>query len=313
MKQKPKVIFMGSSDFAVPALKVANKLCDVELVVVQPDKKRGRGNKVTFLPVKEEALELGLNIYQPQDVSSKESEEFLRSFDPDLFIVASYGQILKENILDIPELGSLNIHGSILPKYRGAAPIQRTLLNNETITGNTIMKMERGMDTGPMLAHSEFKIPDSMTSDELFNVLSVDGARLLDHILEDYIDGRIIEVEQNHKKATYAPKIEKKEAHINWDQPALLVLKQINAMDSNPGAYANLNNQKVKLFKPDLHFDNTEAQPGTVLAASQEDKLVVKCKDGAVKITEIQKPGKKRIGIEDYLRGNKIEIGTILN
>lgn len=312
MDRKPKVVFLGSSEFAVPALERLNRIADLRGVFVQPDKKRGRGNKVTFLPVKERALDLGLDVYQPENVSSTESEELIRSLDPDLLIVCSYGQILKQNILDIPKYGALNIHGSILPKYRGAAPIQRTLLNNEEKTGNTIMKMDAGLDTGDTLAHSEFIIPEDITADILFRILSMDGANLLEHVLDDYLEGNILAMAQDDKKATYAEKIRKEEAHIDWNRPAILVSKQINAMDSNPGAYSILNNQKLKLFSPSLYFDNSSLPPGTILEASTEDDLIVKCSDGALKIQEIQKPGKRRMAIRDYLRGNTLEIGQIL-
>lgn len=310
---KNKIVYFGSSDFAVPALEKLNNNYEIVTVVVQPDKRSGRGNKLKFLPVKQKALELGLNVFQPENVSNLESENYLKSLDPDLFVVCSYGQILKKNILGIPKNGSLNIHGSILPKYRGASPVNQAIIDGDDITGNTIMILDEGMDTGDILKSSEIIINDKKTAGVLFEELANDGADLLLEVLPDYLDNKISPIKQDSSKATYTSKISKSNCRIDWNRPAKEVLRFINGLDPIPSAFTNYNNKKIKLFSPKIIEVEDDLEPGTIISANSKDKFIVKCKDNALIFDEIQFPGKKRMKASDFFRGNKIDLDIKLN
>lgn len=304
---------MGSSDFAVPALEELNKEYQIDLVITQPDKPNSRGKKVKFLPVKQKALDLGLNVYQPDNISSEESLNYLKSFDPDLFIVCAYGQILKPQILDIPKFGSLNIHGSILPEYRGAAPIHHAIMDKKDETGVTIMLLDKGMDTGPILSTDKINIDDTSTVGEVHDKLANIGAKLLVKTIPSYLNGEIKPQEQNDKKASYADKILKKNTKINWNNPSKDIIRFVNALDPFPSAFTTLEDKNIKLFKPELVLDNSKNIPGTVLKSSQKDGLIIKTSDNAIKFSEIQFPNKRRMTIEDFFKGNKIEENIIFN
>lgn len=302
---KPKIIFMGSSDFAVPALELLAKDYEIPLVVVQPDKKRGRGNKMTPLPVKQKALELGLNVFQPENISLKENEEYLKGFNPDLFVVCAYGQILKDNILEIPKYGSLNIHGSLLPNLRGAAPVHRAIIEGFDKTGISIMLLDSGMDTGPVLATSEVSIDNKTTVGNLHDKLALIGADKLLEVIPLYLNEELKPIDQDNTKASYAQKIDKKEAEIDLNTFSDFVLRKINGLDPFPGAFLKINGQKVKIFNPVLTDETRPDQSNTIFEEGKSIKLV--CGDGKVlRIDEIQFPGKKRMKVEDFLRGNHL-------
>ncbi len=309
------VIFMGSSDFAVPALKALNAMDDVkvDLVLTQPDRPNSRGKKIKFLPVKQTALDLGIEVYQPDNVS-KEGEDRLQSLRPDLFVVAAYGQILRKNILDIPKYGSLNIHGSLLPHLRGAAPVHHAIIDGDEKSGVTIMQLDEGMDTGDMIGVCETPITDQTTAGELHNKLSEIGAKLLVELLPEYLNGSILPVKQDSKKADYADKVEKKTGEIHFGQEGKKIVRRINGTDPFPGPYGilleNGKEMKVKVFSPRFEQAKT-AKPGTILEKDRKNGLLIACRDGAVRIGEIQFPGKKRMKVEDYFVGNQISDNAV--
>jgi methionyl-tRNA formyltransferase len=313
MKQL-NIVLMGSTDFAVPALNAlvaaGHRICGA---VCQPDRPNTRGKKVTFLPLKKQAIALGIPVYQPERIGSEEGLEILRSFKADLFVVAAYGQILSKDVLSIPPLGCINIHGSLLPEYRGAAPVQRAVLDGCTETGVTIMQMDVGMDTGDILSQQAVPITAKTTMGELYETLAVEGAQLLVRTIADLSAGSILPQPQDENRATYAQKVDKETGHICWDAPGDFILHQINGTDPAPGAFTLFKGQKMKCFKPVLLSGTFPlVAPGTVLESGVKTGLVIKTGDGALNLGEIQMPGKKRMAAADYLRGNAIPQGEIL-
>lgn len=309
-----KVIFMGTTDFGIPALEnLVSENYAVVAVVCQPDRPNKRGNKIEILPLKAKAVELGIPVLQPEKVKDPGFVEQLRSFKADVFIVAAYGQILSREILEMPTYGALNIHGSLLPEYRGAAPIQRAIIDGKTKTGVTIMQMSEGMDTGDMLSKAECSITNSTTFDCLYQELSILGGELLIKTLKSLLGGSVKPVPQNEALATYAKKIRKDTGHINWTKSSQEILSLINGTDPAPGAYMVYQQDKIKCFSPEVVLWDGDEEPGTLVVANDREGLLVKTKDGALKIGSIQISGKKRMDATAVLRGKKMEIGTILN
>ncbi|MBI4856889.1 MAG: methionyl-tRNA formyltransferase [Acetobacterium woodii] len=309
-----KVIFMGTTDFGVPALeKLVSENYQVVAVVCQPDRPNKRGNKIEILPLKAKALALGIAVLQPEKVKDPEFVEQLRSYEADIFIVAAYGQMLSKEILEMPTYGALNIHGSLLPEYRGAAPIQRAIIDGKTKTGITIMQMSEGMDTGEMLAKAECSITDTTTFASLYQELAVLGGALLVTTLSGLLNDKIKPVIQDEALATYAEKILKNTGHIDWTKNSREILALMNGTDPTPGAYMIYQEDKIKCFLPEVVLWTGNEEPGTVLVASDREGLIVKTNDSAIKIGEVQIPGKKRMKTTIVLRGKKMEIGTILN
>jgi len=304
---------MGTTNFGVPTLeKLANSKHEVVAVIAQPDRPNKRGKKITALPLKAKAIELGLKVLQPENIKDPEFVKKLKSYKADVFIVAAYGQILSAEILFMPKYGSLNIHGSLLPKYRGAAPIQWAIINGEEKSGVTIMQMNLGMDTGNMLSKAELPITAETTFDTLHSDLSFLGSNLLLKTLDDLILEKLDPVVQNEADATYAPKIQKDTGHILWDLTSHEILALINGTDPQPGAYFSYGNEKIKCFKPEIIPWVGIEPPGTLIRASGQEGLLVKTGDNALSIREIQAPGKKRMEAKVFLRGNALEIGTLL-
>lgn len=308
---KLRIVLMGTTDFAVPAL---NKLVeaghDVAAVVAQPDRPNQRGKKIKFLPVKQRALELGIPVLQPERIKVPEVVEELRALKADVFVVAAYGQILSEEILFMPPLGSVNIHGSLLPKYRGAAPVHHAIIDGETESGVTIMKMDIGMDTGDMLSKVSVPIDAKTTVGYLHDLLAEKGAELLLDTLEFLSNGSAIPEKQDENLATYADKVEKTTGKLDWNQTSFKILRRINGTDPFPGAYTELNGEKIKCFAPESLDYSGEELPGTVLQADTKHGLVVKTGDGALAVGEIQMPGKKRMLSKVYFNGNSIALGS---
>ncbi|WP_195267005.1 methionyl-tRNA formyltransferase [Eubacterium sp. 1001713B170207_170306_E7] len=309
--KKLRVILMGTTDFAVPAL---NKLVeaghDVAAVVAQPDRPNQRGKKIKFLPVKQRALELGIPVLQPEKIKTPEAVEALRLLEADVFVVAAYGQILSEEILFMPPLGSVNIHGSLLPKYRGAAPVHHAIIDGEAESGVTIMKMDVGMDTGDMLSKVHVPIDETTTVGRLHDLLAEKGAELLIDTLEALAAGTAVPEKQDEALATYADKVEKTTGKLDWNQSSFEILRRINGTDPFPSAYTELNGEKIKCFAPVRLDYSGEELPGIVLQANTKSGLVVKTGDGALAIGEIQMPGKKRMPSKVYFNGNTIESGS---
>lgn len=303
-----KIIFMGTPDFARDSLKaVVEAGHEVALVVTNPDKPKGRGMKLIPSDVKKYAIEQNLEVVQPVKVrNNPEFVEQLKDINPDVICVVAYGKIIPKEILDIPRLGCINVHGSLLPKYRGAAPIQWAVLNGDKKTGITTMFMDVGMDTGDMINKEVVQIGDDETTGELWNRLSIIGAKLLVKTLKDLENGTY-KREKQGDDFTVAPMIKKEMAKIDWENQTSSEIKNlVRGLNPFMGAFSFLNDKKIKIWKVEKLNDKPEKEPGTVLVSDSKAGLVIATKDGAVSVLEIQGENSKRMGISDYLRGNKI-------
>ena len=311
-----KIIFMGTPDFAKESLEaVYNAGYEILAVVTNPDRPQGRGMKLKPSPVKEFALEKGLNILQPEKV--KKNEEFIneiKDLKPDVICVVAYGKILPKEILEIPKLGCINVHGSLLPKYRGAAPIQWTVINGDKETGITTMYMNEGMDTGDMILKEKVEIGEDETTGELWDRLSKVGGELLVKTLKEIENGTAPRIKQG-EDFTIAPMLDKSMAKIDWEEKTAKEIKNlVRGLNPIMGAYAFLNGKKIKFWKVDvanskeIMFGNEiPLKNGTVLVSDPKDGLFIKTKEGILKVLEIQGENAKRMPIADFLRGNKIE------
>lgn len=306
-----KIVFMGTPDFARDSLKaVVEAGHDVKLVVTNPDKPKGRGMKMIPSEVKEYALEKGLNIEQPLKVKNNpEFVEKLKNINPDVICVVAYGKIIPKEILDIPRLGCINVHGSLLPKYRGAAPIQWAVLNGDKETGVTTMFMDEGMDTGDMIEKEVVKIGDNETTGELWDRLSIVGANLLVKTLKLLENGEATRKKQP-EKFTVAPMLKKEIAKIDWENYSSKKIKDL-ARGLNPfmGAFSYLNDKKIKIWKVEIVEEKYDVDPGTVVVSDSKNGLVISTIDGAVSVLDIQGENARRMDILDYLRGNNILVG----
>ncbi len=303
-----KIVFMGTPDFARDSLKaVVEAGYDVALVVTNPDKPKGRGMKLIPSDVKKYAIEQNLEVAQPVKVrNNPEFVEQLKNINPDVICVVAYGKIIPKEILDIPRLGCINVHGSLLPKYRGAAPIQWAVLNGDKETGITTMFMDVGMDTGDMINKEVVQIGDDETTGELWDRLSIIGANLLVKTLEDLENGTY-KREKQGDDFTVAPMIKKEMAKIDWENQTSSEIKNlVRGLNPFMGAFSFLNDKKIKIWKVEKLNDKSEKEPGTVLVSDSKAGLVIATNDGAVSVLEIQGENSKRMGISDYLRGNKI-------
>lgn len=303
-----KIVFMGTPDFARDSLKaVVEAGHEVALVVTNPDKPKGRGMKLISSDVKKYAIEQNLEVVQPVKVrNNPEFVEQLKNINPDVICVVAYGKIIPKEILDIPRLGCINVHGSLLPKYRGAAPIQWAVLNGDTETGITTMFMDVGMDTGDMINKEVVQIGDDETTGELWDRLSIIGANLLVKTLEDLENGTY-KREKQGDDFTVAPMIKKEMAKIDWkNQTSSEIKNLVRGLNPFMGAFSFLNDKKIKIWKVEKLNDKSEKEPGTVLVSDSKAGLVIATNDGAVSVLEIQGENSKRMGISDYLRGNKI-------
>jgi methionyl-tRNA formyltransferase len=309
MKKMSKIIFMGTPEFAVPALKALYDFGhEIMLVITQPDKLKGRGKKVSKTPVKIMAEELELNIYQPEKVNSEESVDIIKSLEADYIIVVAYGQILKKEILESPKKDCLNIHASLLPKYRGAAPINWVLINGENKTGITIMKMEEGLDTGPMYYKRVVEIDEEITAGQLHDKLMYVGADSILEALKCLNDGSLFAEKQNHSESSYAAMLDKKMSKIDWNNSSKNIHNLIRGLDPWPGSSINYKNNIIKIFNTNYIVDSEGHLPGTILSAD-ENGIRIASSDGYVIVREIQMPGKKRMDVKSFLIGNEIEIG----
>lgn len=307
------IVFMGTPEFAVPSLEALHeKGHNISLVITQKDRPRGRGKKVQPTPIKAKALELGLEVYQPNSVNSDESIEKLKKLSPDCIIVVAFGQILKRDILNLPKYKCLNIHASLLPKYRGAAPINWAIINGETKTGVTIMEMEEGLDTGDMIKWEEISIKKDDDSQSIHDKLSILGSQLILKTLEDLENGREHKVVQNDELATYAAKITKDTGKIDWNSSSRRIKSLVQGLKPWPSAYIIYKGENVKIHKVKIIEKFSEEDNGVVVKVS-DDGIYVNCQDGCIVIEELQFPGKRKIKVSEYLRGNqfssKIKLG----
>lgn len=307
-KEIPRVVFAGTPDFAAVALKALLKhpthhhQYQVIAAYTQPDRPSGRGQKVIYSPVKQVALAHSIEVFQPISLRKIEAKNTLRALQPDLMVVAAYGLILPKSVLNIPRLGCINIHASLLPRWRGAAPIQRAIIANDHNTGITLMQMEKGLDTGPMLSQHPIPIKHDDTGATLHDKLAELGATSLLKMLPEILAGDITTETQQHELATYAAKLDKAEAAIDWQQDAAGLARLIRAFNPWPGAYSFINKQRAKLLMATAtnNYADYPAEPGTILDASQQG-LVVKCQSGELNITQLQLPGSKVLNIGDAL------------
>ncbi len=307
------IVFMGTPDFAVPTLK---KLYEsghrVSAVFTQPDKPKGRGYKLTPPPVKVLAQEYGTPVYQPQSLK-KNGEEYIdiiRKLSPDCIVVAAYGKILPKAVLDIPKYGCVNVHGSLLPKYRGAGPIQWAVLNDEAETGITTMLMGEGLDTGDMLMKRATSIGENETAAELFDRLADMGAQLLTETLDGLENGTVAPEKQDESLATYAPMLTKELCPIDFNKPVRKIHKQICGLSDWPCAVTTLEGKRLKVYRSEIASDKPCGKPvGTVVDSND---FSVACSDGVIRFTQVQAEGSKRMNTADFLRGRHLENGTVL-
>lgn len=306
-----KIVFMGTPDFATESLKALDKAnYDVLSVVTNPDRPKGRGMKLIASPVKQYAEDRGMKIYQPKKVKGNtEFIEELKRQNPDVICVVAYGKILPKEVLEIPKYGCINVHGSLLPKYRGAAPIQWSILNGDKTTGVTTIYMDEGMDSGDMILKKEVEIGENETTGELWDRLSKIGADLLVKTVKEIENGTAPREKQSNE-FTIAPMLSKDMAKINWqEQSAEQIKNLVRGLNPIMGAYTFVNNKKIKLWKVEVKPINQkfkDFENGSVLLADSKNGLELKAKDGTIKVIELQGENGKRMKAEDYLRGNKI-------
>lgn len=306
------VIFMGTPGFAVPTLeKLHESRHNLVLVVTQPDKPSGRGKKLRKSEVKERAEKLGLKIFQPDKIKKQENIDLLKSYNPDVIVVVAYGQILNKEILTLPKYGCINVHASLLPKLRGAAPLNWAIINGETKTGITTMQMDVGLDTGDMLLKSEVEIDENINVGELHDILMHKGAELLIETLDKLEKNELTPQKQDDSLSSYAPILNNENRKINWNLPAKSIHNLIRGLSPWPAAYFTLDEKTVKVYSSSYINNDSDYEPGYVIKANNEG-IFVKAKDGIVILKEIQMPGKKKMPVEAYLRGNKFPEKIIL-
>ncbi|WP_447409991.1 methionyl-tRNA formyltransferase [Clostridium perfringens] len=316
-----KIVFMETPDFAVPSLKKMIEKFNVSAIVTQPDKPSGRGKKVSISPIKEVGLSNQIPIFQPEKIRTDSVIiNKLKEIEPDFIIVVAYGQILTKEILDIPRLGCICLHASLLPMYRGSAPINWCLINGETKTGNTTILMDTGIDTGDMLMRSEVEISESMTAGELYNLLKINGAELLEETINGIITGKICGVKQPNDGSSYVKMLNKQMAKINWNDSSTNIHNLIRGLSSWP--YKNINSWPTaytyykdipfKIFKSKSLEANIIDPPGYIIDANDEG-IKVATKNGILIIEILQFPGGKPLEVKEFLKGNKIEKGVILS
>lgn len=309
-----RIVFMGTPDFAVGSLQA---LCEsgkheILAVVTQPDRPKGRGNKLLQTPVKEYALEQGLTVYQPQKVKTPEFVELLHELQPELIVVAAFGQFLSKEILELPKYGCINVHASLLPKYRGAAPIQYAIIKGEKESGVTIMQMDIGMDTGAMLDKVVVPIAENTTMGELHDALREQGAALLLQVIDKIAAGTAVAEPQDNEQATYATLLDRSMEHIDWSKTAQEVHNLIRGFNPAPSTFTKLPNGKsLKIWGSRMTDKNSAAAAGTVIETGKHSFFVA-CGEGVLEITEVQPESKKRMPAQVFLNGRGVQEGDLL-
>ena len=304
---------MGTPDFAVPSLRaLLDAGYDVVGVFCQPDRPKGRGHKLAACPVKEVAIKHDIPVFQPERIKRPEGVEMLRSLEPDLCVTAAFGQLLSQEILDIPKLGTINVHSSLLPKHRGSAPINWSIIKGDQVTGVTTMFTDKGMDTGDILLMRETPIGERETAGELSDRLAEMGAQLLIETLRALEAGTLTRIPQDHDAATYEPKMDKELGRIDWTKTAREIDCLVRGTTPWPGAFTTVADQTIKVFELEVRAGAASAQPGEIVAADAKQGLVVSCGDHDVELKQIQMPGAKRMNAKDYLRGHTMDTGVCL-
>ena len=308
-----RIIFMGTPDFSVGTLEAlveaGHEVC---LVVTQPDKPKGRGKEMQYTPVKEAALKHGIEVYQPRRIREAECVEKLRQYNADIMVVVAFGQIIPKEILEMVPYGCVNVHASLLPKYRGAAPIQWSIIDGEVVTGVTTMQMDEGLDTGDMLLKTEVPITEEETGESLHDKLAKAGAALCVETLAKLQEGSIVPEKQGESPTAYAKMLDKKLGNIDWTKSAVEIERLVRGLNSWPSAYTYWNKKVVKIWKASVTDENSNEQVGTVVKV-EKDGFYVQTGNGLLKVLELQIPGKKRMDAGAFLRGYTIEPGEVFH
>lgn len=308
-----RVIFMGTPDFSVGTLEAliaaGHEVC---LAVTQPDKPKGRGGRMQYTPVKEKALFYNIPVYQPKRVRDPECVEELRKYKADVMVVVAFGQILPKEILEMTPYGCINVHASLLPKYRGAAPIQWAIIEGEKVTGVTTMQMDEGLDTGDMILKTEVPVTADETGESLHDKLAAAGAALCVETLKALEDGTAVREKQGDSPTAYAKMLTKELGNIDWAEPAVKIERLVRGLNSWPSAYTHWNGKVMKIWRAAAEASETaDVQPGTVVSVEKES-FAVQTGDGVLRVLEVQMPGKKRMDAGAFLRGNTMEPGELL-
>jgi methionyl-tRNA formyltransferase len=305
-----RTVFMGTPDFAIPTLR---GLLDAQLRLVgvfsQPDRPKGRGNQLTQPPVKELALQHGIPVFQPVKLRDPVAVEEVRQLAPDLIVVVAFGQILPRSVLEIPRYGCINVHASLLPRYRGAAPIAKAIMEGEAVTGVTTMLMDVGLDTGPMLVKKSIPIGTEETAGELHDRLAILGREAMEETLGRLCAGTLQPQAQDDAQSSYAPMLQKEDGRIDWRQPATAIHNLVRGLDPWPGAFTFVGGEMLKLAR--TAAEPGEGEPGTIVAADR-DGLCIACGGGVLRVGALQLPGKKRLIAAEFLRGHSLPVGTRL-
>ena len=307
-----KIVFMGTPEFAVPSLEKIIETFGVECVFTQPDKPKGRGKKMAISPVKEVALKHDIKVLQPIKLKDdREAIDYLKSLEPDFIIVVAFGQILTKEVLDIPKYGCINLHASLLPMYRGAAPLNWAIIKGERKSGNTTMLMDVGLDTGDMLLKDEVDIPCDMTAGELHDILMERGADLLINTIEKLKNNEITPIKQTDE-TFYAKMLNKDIAKIDWNNKAIDIHNLIRGLNPWPVAFTNYEDKPMKIYKSKVLRENSNKEPGTILSVSKEGIKVSTLED-VLLIEKIQFPNGKPLTVEQYINGNEIKVNNKLS
>lgn len=306
------IVFMGTPDFAVSSLKGLINEFGVKAVFTQPDKPKGRGKKMAMSPVKEVAIENNIPVFQPEKLKNDvEMLKKLKDMKPDFIIVVAYGQILTQEVLDIPKYGCINLHASLLPRYRGAAPINWAIINGEKESGNTTMFMDVGLDTGDMLLKSHVEITEDMTAGQLHDILMEDGSELLIRTIKSLLEGTITREKQGETPTEYAKMLSKDIAKIDWNKTNINIKNLIRGLNPWPIAHTQYNGQSMKVYEAKVLSDSSNREPGYILDVTKEG-IKVACREGALLLQMIQFPGGKPMYVSEYIKGHELEKGIIL-
>lgn len=307
-----KIVYMGTPDFSVgPLEKMIEAGHEITLVVTQPDREKGRGKSLIYSPVKECALAHGIPVFQPEKIKNEDAVAYLRGIEADVFVVAAFGQILSKEILDMPKYGCVNIHASLLPKYRGAAPIQWAVIEGEEVSGITIMQMDVGLDTGDILLQDELVLDKKETGESLFNRLAVLGSDLIVKALDLMEKGQLTRIKQDDEKSTYAKMLNKKMGLIDFNQPAVVIERLIRGLNSWPSAYTHIDGKTLKLWEAEVVDVADKAQAGQIVAVDKNG-FTIACGEGALRIESLQLEGKKRMSASEFVRGYNVSVGKIV-
>jgi len=308
-----RIVFMGTPEIAVPSLdRLISDGHDLCAVVTQPDRPKGRGKKLAFSPVKEAAMRHELEILQPEKASQPDFLDRLRELNPDLIVVIAFGQILRKEVLDLPKYGCVNVHVSLLPKYRGAAPINWAIINGEEKTGVTTMFMDEGLDTGDIIKTREFRLDDEINAGQLHDIMMEEGADVLSQTVKAIEDGTAERIRQNDDESTYAPMMDRNLGHIDFKKSAVSIHNLVRGTVPWPGAWCESPYGKIKIWKTRIGQGQIDREPGTIVSVGKQG-IEVACGVGLILIEEIQMPNKKRMHVSEYIKGNTIEIGKILS